>query len=68
MRTYEIALAGRNPRSALNEHAEGTVTVLAANRRHAVRAPLAAALHHQHPVINGIDLYDWRVTGVRRAA
>lgn len=68
MRTYTINLAGRNPRSALNEYAEGAVTVLALSRRHAVGAPLAAALHHQHPVIDGIELYDWRVTGVRRAA
>jgi hypothetical protein len=68
MKTYEIDFAGRDPRSALNEHAEGTVTVVALSRRHAVGPPLAAALHHQHPVVDGVELHDWRVTGVRRAA
>jgi len=68
MKTYEINFAGRDPRHALNEHAEGTVTVVALNKRHAVGSPLAAALHHQHPVVNGVELHDWRVTGVRRAA
>ncbi len=67
-KTYVISLAGRNPRHALNEHAEGAVTVRALSRRHAVRAPLRAALHHQHPVIDGVELYDWRVVSVSRAA
>jgi hypothetical protein len=66
-KTYVINLAGRDPRSALNEHAEGTVTVSALSKRHAVGAPLRIALHHQHPVINGVELRDWRVTSVRRA-
>lgn len=67
-KTYVIKLAGRDPRNALNEHAEGEVTVLALSARHAVGAPLRAALHHQHPVIGGLELHDWRVTGVNRAA
>lgn len=67
MKPYRITFAGRNPRSALNEHAEGSVRVVAQNRRHAVGAPLAEALHHQHPVVDGIDLHEWRVTGVSRA-
>lgn len=64
MKTYRIDLAGRDPRSALNEHAEGSVVVAALSRRHAVQAPLAAALHHQHPVLDGVDCHEWRVTGV----
>ncbi len=64
MKTYRINLAGRDPRHALNEHAEGSVIVTARSRRHAVGAPLALALHHQHPVINGVDCHEWRVTGV----
>lgn len=64
MRSYRINLAGRDPRHALNQYAEGSVVVTAVNRRHAVQTPLAAALHHQHPVINGVDCHEWRITGV----
>lgn len=67
MKTYLVTIEGRNPRSALNEHATGQLLVLASNRRHARRGPLAAALRHQHPVIDGVDCHDWRVTGVSRA-
>lgn len=67
MKNFVISLAGRNPRSALNEHATGQVRVRAINRRHAVAAPLAAALHHQHPVLDGVDCHDWAVTDVRAA-
>jgi hypothetical protein len=67
MKHYLVHLAGRDPRHPLNLHAEGAVEVLAINRRHAVVAPLADALHHQHPVLDGIDCHEWRVTGVRVA-
>jgi hypothetical protein len=67
-KTYRVSLAGRNPRHALNEHAEGSVLVTARNRRHATGAALAEVLHHQHPVIGGVDCHEWQVTGVRREA
>lgn len=67
MKFFIVSLAGRDPRSALNEHAEGKVRVQAINRRHALAAPLAEALNHQHPVLDGVDCHDWQVTGVRAA-
>jgi hypothetical protein len=67
MKPYLVTVARRDPRSALNEHAEGVVQVLAINRRHAVAAPLAEALNHQHPVIDGVDCHVWEVTRVRAA-
>jgi hypothetical protein len=67
MRLYRVHLTGRNPRHPLNLHADGEVSVTAINRRHAVGAPLAQALHHQHPVLDGVDCHEWRVTAVRAA-